>query len=192
MTKHLPAGAAIAEVPRIADARVADLVQAGRLRVGLFLPMYARDPVTSELREFGPGAVFMDVARSLAARIGVEVLLIGYQTPSEAVDGLKTGACDLTYMGIERRPDGVGFSPPVVHLDYTCLVPMGSPIRSVADADRPGIRIAVVRNHASTLALGRMLKHAEQVGAEIPDAAFDLLRSGRADVFAHVGPALME
>jgi hypothetical protein len=33
-------------------------------------------------------------------------------------------------------------------LDYTFLVPAGSSIQHVADADRLGIRIAVVRDHA--------------------------------------------
>lgn len=189
----LLATAGMAEAQQVPDARVADLTRTGVLRVALFLPMYARDPVTSELRGFGPGAVFIDVARLLAARIGVEVLLLGYRVPGEVVECLKTGACDVAFMGAQRsRAAQADFSPPIVHLDYTCLVPAGSPIRSVADADRPGIRIAVVRNHASTLALGRMLKHAEQVGAEIPDAAFELLRTGRADVLASVRPALVE
>jgi hypothetical protein len=42
-----------------------------------------------------------------------------------------------------------------------------------------------VRNHASTLTVSRMLKHAELVYAETPDATFELLRSGSADVFAY-------
>ena len=163
------------------------------LRVALFLPMYARDPVTGELRGFGGGAVYIDIARSLAARMGVEVLLMGYEVPRDAVECLKTDACDIAFMGAERaRAVGLDFSPPVVHLDYGCLVPAGSPIKSIADADRRGVRIAVVRNHASTLALSRVLAHAEQIGADVPDAAFDLLRTGRADVFASVRPALIE
>jgi polar amino acid transport system substrate-binding protein len=41
------------------------------------------------------------------------------------------------------------------------------------------------------LALSRLLKNAEQVEADTPDAAFDLLRSGRADAFASArGPLL--
>src|SRR5262249_35317130 len=66
-----------------------------------------------------------------------------------------------------------------------------SPIRAIADADRSGVRIAVVRNHASTLALSRTAKNAELVSAEIPDATFDLLRTGAADAFASVRPNLM-
>jgi len=34
------------------------------------------------------------------------------------------------------------------------------------------------------LALGRIVKHAELVGVELPDSAFDLLRAGHADAFA--------
>ena len=55
----------------------------------------------------------------------------------------------------------------------------------------PMSAIAVVRNHASTLALSRTVKNAELVSAEIPDAAFDLLRTGDADAFASVRPSLM-
>ncbi len=49
----------------------------------------------------------------------------------------------------------------------------------------------MVRNHASTLALSRTVKNAELVSAEIPDAAFDLLRTGDVDAFASVRPSLM-
>ena len=77
-------------------------------------------------------------------------------------------------------------------MDYTYLVPAGSPIRRAADADRPGVRIAVVRNHASTLALSRIVQRAEQICAETPAAAFNLLRSGRADTWASIRPSLVE
>lgn len=56
---------------------------------------------------------------------------------------LKAGACDLLFLPFEARAANVGdFSPPIFQFDYTLLVPGGSSIRSVADADRPGVRIA--------------------------------------------------
>jgi polar amino acid transport system substrate-binding protein len=79
-----------------------------------------------------------------------------------------------------------------MQVEYTYLVSSDSVIRSVADADRSDIRIAVVRNHASTLALSRILKQADQVVVETPDAAFDLLKSGRVDAWASVRPALLD
>jgi polar amino acid transport system substrate-binding protein len=50
--------------------------------------------------------------------------------------------------------------------------------------DRSGVRIAAVRNHASTNELIRQLKHADLVYAETPDLTFELLRKGAADVMA--------
>jgi polar amino acid transport system substrate-binding protein len=49
-----------------------------------------------------------------------------------------------------------------------------------------------VRNHASTLTLSRLVKHTELVGADVPDAAFDLLRSGKAHLFAAPREVLMD
>src|SRR5882672_1369705 len=174
-----------ADAQQTADPRVADLVRAGKVRFALFLPGYAKDPVTGELRGVGTGAVTVQIARALAARLGVEIQLVGFLAPPAVVECLKAGACDMAYMGIEpSRVGEVGFSLPFMQQDFTYLVPAGSSIASVADADRTGVRIAVVRNHASTLALNRVLKYAETVGAETPDAAFDLLRTGHADAWA--------
>ena len=171
------------------DPRVADIVRAGRLRVGLFPPQLAKDQNTGEC--IGPWA---EVVRALAAHIGVPLAVVELSNPSEVAGALASGACDIASLGFDpTRTDQVGgFTPPFMQVDYTCLVPSGSPIHDTAGADRPGIRIAAVRNHASTLALGRILKFAVQVGAETPDAAFDLLRSGQADTWASIRPSLVE
>jgi polar amino acid transport system substrate-binding protein len=167
------------------DPRVADLVQAGQIRAALFLPQYTKDPVTGELLGLGMGFLALEIARAIAARLGVEVLVIEQPTPPKAVECLKASACDVAFLGIEpSRAAEVDFSPPFVQFDYTYLLPAGSAIHSVADADRPGARIVVVRNHASSLALSRMVKHAKLLGAELPDTAFDVLRAGNADAFA--------
>jgi polar amino acid transport system substrate-binding protein len=76
-------------------------------------------------------------------------------------------------------------------LDYTFLVPAKSSIQRIADVDRPGVRIAVVSDHASTLTLSRILKHAQLVYAATPDPTFELLRSGQADAFASVRGVLL-
>ena len=56
-------------------------------------------------------------------------------------------------------------------------------IRSVADADRPGVRVAVVRNHAHGPRLWAASGSTpNRLRAESPDGAFDLLRTGHADV----------
>jgi polar amino acid transport system substrate-binding protein len=176
-----------------ADPRVADLVQAGKIRLAVFLPQYTKDPATGEIRGAGTGLVAIELARALAARLGIEIQVLGYPTPLKAMEGLKARECDIALMGIEpSRVGELDFTPPVVQFDYTFLVPAGSAIASAKEVDQPGIRIAVVRNHASTLTLSRIVKRAELVGADLPDQAFDLLRSGKAHVFAAPREPLMD
>ena len=180
VTVALLVGATIASVQQIPDPRVADLVQAGRVRVGLFSTQYTKDPVTGELR-----SVRVDIARALAARIGVHAVLLEHRTPADLVQCLKAGACDLVFLPLDERAADIGdFSTPFIQSEYTMLVPAGSSIRSTTDADKPGIRIAAVRGHASTMTLTRVVKRAEVIFGESELATLELLRAGRADVFA--------
>lgn len=176
------------------DPRVADLMRAGRIRLGLFPPLYTKHCVTGELKgALGVGSLAHEITRAIAERLGIELELIGYPNPATVVQSLKAGACDVGFMGIEpSRTAEIGFSPPVVQIKFTCLMPAGSSIRVIADADRPEIRIAVVRDHASTLALSRIVKEAKLVYAETADDAFDLLRTKHADVMASTRRILLD
>ncbi|HJY77807.1 MAG TPA: transporter substrate-binding domain-containing protein [Burkholderiales bacterium] len=175
---------------QVADSRIADLRQAGKLRVGLFLPQFTKDPATGELR--GEPAI-SGVARALADRIGVKMELIGHRNPRETIDCLRAGGCDVAIMAVDNlRTSEVAFSRPVMESDFTCLVPADSAIRRFAELDQAGVRIAAVRNHASTLALGRELKRAEVLTAETPDATFALLRGGQAYAMASARSVLLE
>jgi polar amino acid transport system substrate-binding protein len=183
--------ASLAAAQQIIDPRVADLVQAGKIRVGVHSIMYTNDPQTGELRAASTGIILLDIARALGARIGVEVLPVGHPTIPEMVTCLTAGACDMGFMGPDPSRAGLDFSPPILQLDYTFLVPAGSSIQRIPDADQSGVRIAVVRDHASTLTLSRILKHAQLVYAATPDPTFELLRTGQADVFASIRAVLL-
>jgi polar amino acid transport system substrate-binding protein len=170
------------------DPRVADLVRAGKIRVGLFPPQYTKDPASGVLK-----GVWADIARAFAARLAVELVLIEHPTPFKMVDCLRAGVCDVGFLGFDpsRAADVEGFSPPFIEVDYTYLVPPDSSIRSAADANRPAVRIAVVRGHASTLTLGRIRKLADLVSVDTPESAFDLFCTGRVDAWASIRPALL-
>ena len=84
-----------------ADSRVADLLRAGKIRVALFLPLYAKDPVTGELRGNLDGVFLIEIIHALAARLGVETQLVGYPTPPEAMSAIKAGVCDVGFFGID-------------------------------------------------------------------------------------------
>ena len=179
----------LADTGRAPDARVADLVRAGRVRVALFPSfMYSKDPVSGELR-----GVATEIAHAIGARLGVEILLVEYPAPPEVLKGFKAGTSDIAFLGVDpSRSADVEFTLPFMQADFSFLVPAGSSIHRVVDADRPGLRIAVVRNHAMASVLRGVLKQAEPVYAETPDASFDLLRAKSADVLAGIRPGLLE
>src|SRR3954469_18792564 len=76
LTAILPS---LAEAQQSSDPRVADLVQAGKIRVGIH-SFFTKDPRTGELRAVSTGIIFLDIARILGARIGVEVLPVWHPT----------------------------------------------------------------------------------------------------------------
>ncbi len=172
------------------DPRVADLVQVGKIRVGVGLSVVGatKDPATGELR-----GVAMDIVRALAARIGVELLPVVYPSPPMVLAGLKDGAWDVGFLAIDpSRLDQVAFSPPYLQVDSTYLVPAGSSIRNINDADQPGIRIVVARNSVEEIILRRTLKRAELIVESTAAAGLDLLRAGNADVLASSRPTLLQ
>ena len=170
------------------DPRVEDLIRAGRVRVALFPPMYTKNPKTGEF-----GGVAMDLTRALAARIGIQVRPVEFPTPGAVVEGLNAGTCDIAFLVVnESRAAVVDFSPPYARRDFTYLVPATSSIRSVTDADRPGIRIAAVRTHASERVLNRVLKRAEVVHAEVLDTAIGWLSNGKVDAVASARQDLLK
>jgi polar amino acid transport system substrate-binding protein len=153
--------------------------------------MYTKDPQTGEPKAASVGIILLDIARALGARMGVEIVLVGHPTIPEMLMCLTTGACDMGFMGPDPSRIGVDFSAPILQLDYTFLVPAASSIQRIADVDQPGVRIAVVSEHASTLTLSRMLKNAQLVYAATPEPTFELLRSGQADAFASIRGVLL-
>jgi polar amino acid transport system substrate-binding protein len=172
------------------DPRVADLVQAGKLRVGLGLGNHAsamKDPATGEMH-----GMAADLARVLASRIGVALEVVEYPRPGAVFDGAQTGAWDVTFLVIDpERTAAAEASPAYMQSEFTYLVPAGSPIRDVADADQPGTRIGVPRGDAVDLSLSRVLKQAKLVRAESQADGIDLLRSGQVNAYAAPRSALL-
>jgi hypothetical protein len=123
--------ASLAEAQQLPDPRVADLVQAGKIRVGMHSIMYTKDSGTGELRATSTGIILLDIARTLGARMGVEVLPVGHPTIPEMLTCLTAGACDMGFMGPDPSRAGVDFSPPILQLDYTFLVPADSSIQRI-------------------------------------------------------------
>ncbi len=168
------------------DQRVGDIIRSGKLRIGVFPSFqYAKDQ---------PQSLALNIAKAVATRLGnSEVVPVEFPTPPQVIACVKAGECDIGFMLIDpARTTEVDFTPAFVRSDFTYLVPAGSTLRRASDVDRPGVRIAAVRGHASTIALLRLLKQAQPVYADTYDPTFELLRSGNADAFASIREILIQ
>jgi polar amino acid transport system substrate-binding protein len=85
----------------------------------------------------------------------------------------------------------IEFSSAYLELPATYLVPAGSPLRALADVDKPGVRIAVSGRSAYDLYLSRTLKNAQLVRAEGIPASFKLFVDQKLDALAGLKPGLL-
>ena len=140
------------------------------------------DPATKEVR--GPAA---EITRELAKRAGVPFTINGANGVQGVIDSVKNGEADIGFVAFDpMRAAQVDFSQDYALAQNTYLVPESSPIRSVADADRAGVRIGVGARDAGDYFLTRTLKHAElkrNEGGNL-DAALKQLAAGEIDAYA--------
>ncbi len=167
-----------------------DLAPTGKLRAGINYGnpvLAARDPASGDL-----SGVAVDLARELGRRVDLPIELVGFESAGKMVQGLEGDAWDIAFLAVDPgRADKISFTAPYVEIEGTYLVPAGSTIRTIADVDRDGVRIAISANSAYDLFLSRSLKHAHSVHAPSPNAAFQLFVDGKADVAAGVKQSLI-
>lgn len=161
----------------------AELAPTGTLRVAVFTgnPVIgSTDKATGEV--VGTTVI---LGRQLAERAGVPARIIGYSAVAKLVDDAKSGAWDIAVVAFDpARRNVLDFASPHMIVDLTYLVAPGSSIRSVADADQPGVRIAAARGAATALLLERTLKQATLAPAENEPAVFAMLKEGKVQAMA--------
>lgn len=168
----------------------AELAPTGRLRVGLnygnFL-LVLKDAASGE-----PQGIAPDLARELGRRAGVPVEFVRFDQAGKMADAVTTGVWDAAFLAAEpARANVIAFTAAYLEIEATYLVPAGSPIRTIDDVDRPGVRIAVANKAAYDLYLSRTLKHAELVRAEGIDGSYALFVAQRLDVLSGLKPRLL-
>ena len=166
-----------------------ELIPQGKLRVGVNLGNFLlvnKDAATGELRGVVP-----DLAQEMGRRLGASVELVTYPGAGQVADGAKTGAWDIAFIGAEpQRAEEISFTNAYLEIPATYLVPAGSPIRSLAEVDREGVRIATAARSAYDLYLSRSLKQATLVRAEGIPASYDLFVKDKLDVLSGLLPRL--
>jgi polar amino acid transport system substrate-binding protein len=170
---------------------MSELASTGVLRAAINMGNFLL--VTGRSASGDPEGVSPDMAREIASRLGVPVAYVPYARPGELADAAGSGVWDIGLIGAEpARAQKIAFSPAYVEIDATYLVPAGSPLKTVAEVDRTGVRIAVTARSAYDLWLERNIKHAELVRAEGGDATFKQFVDEQLDALAGLRPRLLE
>jgi polar amino acid transport system substrate-binding protein len=168
----------------------AELAPHGALRAGInlsnFLLVSGRSPAGE------PEGVAPSLARAIAERIGVPVQYVAFPRPGELADAVGTGVWDIALIGAEpQRAEKITFTAAYAEIEATYLVPPGSAFNTIAELDRPGVRIAVAARSAYGLWLERNLRHAELAQSNSLDASFEQFARDKLDALAGLRPRLL-
>jgi len=170
---------------------LSELAPTGVLRAAINMGNFLL--VTGRAPSGDPEGVAPDMAREIASRLGVPVKYVPYARPGELADAAGTGIWDIGLIGAEpQRAEKIAFTPAYVEIEATYLVPAGSPLKSIADVDRAGVRIAVTARSAYDLWLERNIKNARLVRSEGGDATFKQFVDEKMDALAGLRPRLLE
>jgi polar amino acid transport system substrate-binding protein len=173
---------------RISPALRSELAPTGTLRVGVNHGNTLL--VTTMAPE--PRGVAPDLGRDLGRRLGVPVEFVPYDSAGKLGDGVRTGAWDVAFLGAEpQRAAEIAFTAAYLEIPATYIVPAGSPIGSVAEVDRQGVRIAVPEQAAYGLYLRRSITQARLVLTRSNDAAVAAFVQDELEALAGLRPRLL-
>ena len=156
----------------------------GPLRVAINLG----NPVLAGLDAAGePSGISADLARLLAAQLGVGIAWRIFKKADESVQCVRADEADIGFFAIDPvRGEGLHFSPPYVQIEGAYLVRNDSPLQSNNEVDHASNRVTVGAGSAYDLFLTRHLKHAPIVRAPSSPAVVDVFMAQQLEVAAGV------
>jgi len=162
-----------------------ELVPTGKLRFGVVTAPDRTSFFVVRDADGKPQGVTVDLARELARRIGVPIEFLVAPNSGEVTDALSAGAIDAAFMPVDdERSKRVAFGPVYFVFENTYLVRAGSDIKTIADVDRPGMRVIGIVGTTTIRTSGRLLKKTTIAPVNSIDQALAMLASGGADAFA--------
>jgi polar amino acid transport system substrate-binding protein len=183
-------GAALSQsAPSVPPDVLADLAPGGTLRAAI----NAGNVVLVQKDAAGAvSGITVDLAHELARRLGVPADLVVFEAAGKVTDAAKSHAWDVAFVAIEpRRAEVIGFTAPYVVIEGTYMATADSPLKTIADVDHDGVRIAVPRGSAYDLFLSRTLQHATLVRYPNPPQSLEGYVRDKIDVAAGVKEQLV-
>jgi polar amino acid transport system substrate-binding protein len=182
MIAQAPNGRANTVAQIAPDVRQA-LAPGGKLRVGV----YPGSP-TSMIRDRASGetkGLAYELGQEFARRLNIPFEPVEFTQIADVLDALKRGAVDFTVTNASpARAKDVDFTAPILGVELGYLVSPRSSITTLADVDRPGVRVGVTAGGSSHATLQREFKHATVVPSPSVTAAVEMLADGRVDAYA--------
>jgi polar amino acid transport system substrate-binding protein len=173
----------------LSPAAKSELTPTGKLRVGI---NYGNFLLVTRHSDSEYTGIAVDLGRELGKRLGVPVDLVAFATAGKLADAVKAGAWDVAFLGNEpQRAGDIAFSPAYLEIEAGYLVPVGSSIKTMADVDKKGVRIAVAVNSAYDLYLSRSLKNATLVRVQGIQGSYDIFVKDKLEVLAGLKPRLL-
>ena len=173
----------------IAAAR-AELAPTGVLRAGINMSNFLL--VTGKDADGGPVGVSPSMAGEVARRLGVPLVRVPYANPGLVADAAGADAWDIALIGADPlRSEKTAFTAAYCEIEATYMVPPGSRLTTIADVDKPGVRICVSARAAYDLWLERNIRHATLVRANGLGGAFEMYLQGGVDALAGLRPGLL-
>ena len=186
MTRTPSAREAMMLVPGTAES----LAPHGAIRAAINFgnPVLAqRDAASGE-----PRGVSADLATELGRQTGLPVRFVAFDAAGKVFEAACTDAWDIAFLAIDpARAAEILFTPPYALIEGGYVVRSDSPIASIGDVDRPGVRVAAAAGSAYDLFLARTLEHARIVRAPTGEEALAAFLRDGCDAAAGVkGPLL--
>jgi len=159
------------------------LAPTGKLRVGV----YPGSP-TSMINDRSSGetkGLTFDLGKEFARRLDIPFEPVELTQIADVLDAIKRGDVDFTVTNASpARAKDVDFTAPILGVELGYLVPPRSTIASLAEIDRPGVRVGVTAGGSSHATLQRELKQATVVPSPSVVAAVEMLAGGKVDAYA--------
>lgn len=171
--------------PEAMQAAIADLAPDGTIKAAINLGnsvLAQRDQATGAL-----GGVSVDIATELGRRLQVPVELVPFESAGSVAGAASMGAWTIAFLAIDpARAVDIDYTTPYVVIEATYVVPADSELRTIAEVDRQGVRIAVSNNSAYDLYLKRHIRHATLVRAASPAESLAMFLQDRLEAAAGV------
>jgi polar amino acid transport system substrate-binding protein len=163
-----------------------ELAPTGKLRVGIGVaPASSAFWATKDPAGGQPRGVTVELGTALAQKLGVPLELMVYNSSGEVTEAGAAAQWDVSFMPADaERAKKVDFGPNYYQFVSTYLVPPDSPIRTIDQVDRAGVRVVGVANTTTIRSAERALKAATVSGAKSVDEILDMLKAGTADAVA--------